>query len=295
MPTRIEGPTVVAAAGRPPKRIEEFVGRLNTATENVSVARMVSPTGWEEPAQTPDFDEYTLVLRGMLRAASGGTAIDVRAGEAIVARAGETVRYSTPEPGGAEYIAVCVPAFSPAAAHREEAGPPTPGAAPPGPRRETSTLAAPRSELRPVGVVRCAVTSPLDEGWGDVVAEIELAPEYRDATRGLEAFSHALVLTHLHRAAFDPSADLVRRPRGRADMPEVGVFAQRARHRPNPIGVTAVEIVAVAPGAVTVRGLDAVDGTPVLDVKPYVPRFDGVRAARVPEWMERLLEGYFRT
>ncbi len=110
MPKLIAGPTVVEAAGNLPKRIEEFVGRVNTGTEGVSIARMTSPAGWVEPGQTPAFDEYTLVLRGTVRVESREGTLDVDAGQAVIARAGEWVRYSTP--GGAEYVAVCLPAFS---------------------------------------------------------------------------------------------------------------------------------------------------------------------------------------
>ena len=104
--------------GDPPKQIDELVGRINTDTEGVSIARMVAPPGWVEPAQSPSFDEYTVVLRGLVRVEHDGELIDVRAGEAIVTYAGERVRYSTPDEG-AEYIAVCLPAFSPAAANRD--------------------------------------------------------------------------------------------------------------------------------------------------------------------------------
>lgn len=118
MPKLIEGPTVVEAAGNLPKRIEEFVGRVNTGTEGVSIARMTSPAGWVEPGQTPAFDEYTLVLRGAVRVESREGTLDVAAGQAVIARAGDWVRYSTP--GGAEYVAVCVPSFSPGTVHRDE-------------------------------------------------------------------------------------------------------------------------------------------------------------------------------
>ena len=120
MATLIEKPTIVQAAGNKPKRIEEFVGRVNTGTAGASVARMTSPPGWVEPGQTPEFDEYTLVLRGTLRVETRQRTLDVRAGQAVVAPRGEWVRYSTPEDGGAEYVAVCVPAFSPDAVHRDE-------------------------------------------------------------------------------------------------------------------------------------------------------------------------------
>lgn len=115
----IPAPTRIEAHGTPPKQIEEFVGRVNTRTEGVSIARMVSPAGWSEPGQTPEFDEYTVVLRGALRVETRDGEHRVAAGQAILVPRGEWVRYSTPEAGGAEYIAVCVPAFSPDTVHRE--------------------------------------------------------------------------------------------------------------------------------------------------------------------------------
>jgi quercetin dioxygenase-like cupin family protein len=119
MATLIEKPTLVQAAGSKPKRIEEFVGLVNTGTTAASVARMTSPAGWVEPGQTPEFDEFTLVLRGILRVETRQGALDVRAGQAVIAPRGEWVRYSTPVEGGAEYVAVCVPAFSPDTVHRD--------------------------------------------------------------------------------------------------------------------------------------------------------------------------------
>lgn len=119
MPRLIPEPAVVRAAGSKPKRIEEFVGRVRTGHQSVSVARMRSPEGWVEPAQRPDFEEITLVLSGVLRVEHDGGVIDVRSGQAVVAGPGERIRYSTPEPGGAEYVAVCLPAFSPETVHRE--------------------------------------------------------------------------------------------------------------------------------------------------------------------------------
>jgi quercetin dioxygenase-like cupin family protein len=119
MAKKITQPTRIEAHGQPPKIIEEFVGRANSGTAAVSVARMVSPGGWSEPGQTPEFDEYTVVLRGALRIETRDEVHDVRAGEAIITVGGEWVRYSTPAPEGAEYIAVCLPAFSPATVHRD--------------------------------------------------------------------------------------------------------------------------------------------------------------------------------
>jgi mannose-6-phosphate isomerase-like protein (cupin superfamily) len=120
MPSFIPRPTRVTAAGRPPKLIDEYVGRVNSGTPSASIAHMRSPEGWREPGQTPDFDEYTIVLRGMLRVEHREGAIEVRAGQAVHTRPGEWIRYSTPEPGGAEYIAVCLPAFSMDTVHRDE-------------------------------------------------------------------------------------------------------------------------------------------------------------------------------
>jgi mannose-6-phosphate isomerase-like protein (cupin superfamily) len=115
----IAKPTQVAAVGNKPKKIDEFVGRVNSATTDLSIARMRSPGGWVEPGQTPDFDEYTVVLQGMLRVETMDGTLDVQAGQAVIAPRGEWVRYSTPEADGAEYIAVCLPAFGPALAHRD--------------------------------------------------------------------------------------------------------------------------------------------------------------------------------
>ena len=119
MARKVEQPTIVEAAGNMPKRIEEFFGLVNSGDPGVSVARMTSPTGWVEPGQTPEFDEYTLVLRGTLRVETRQGTVDVSAGQAIHAPRGEWVRYSTPHEGGAEYVAVCVPAFAPDTVHRD--------------------------------------------------------------------------------------------------------------------------------------------------------------------------------
>jgi len=119
MPRHIVRPTRIAVPGEPPKVIEEFVGLVNSGTKDVSIARMVASAGWKEPAQTPEFDEYTIVLRGVVRVESGEGVVDVAAGEAIVTRRGERVRYSTPNEE-AEYIAICLPAFSPEAVNRDD-------------------------------------------------------------------------------------------------------------------------------------------------------------------------------
>ena len=120
MPTLIAQPTRITAAGNKPKLIDEYVGRVNTNTAAASVAHMRSPSGWIEPGQTPSFDEFTIVLKGMLRVEHRGGMLDVAAGQAVIAHAGEWVRYSTPNDGGAEYIAVCLPAFSMETVHRDD-------------------------------------------------------------------------------------------------------------------------------------------------------------------------------
>jgi len=120
MPTLIPEPTRIQSAGNKPKLIDEYVGRVNTKTSAASVAHMRSPQGWLEPGQTPEFDEFTIVLKGILRVEHKGGSLDVNAGQAVIAHAGEWIRYSTPEDGGAEYIAVCLPAFSMESVHRDE-------------------------------------------------------------------------------------------------------------------------------------------------------------------------------
>ena len=122
MPRLIEAPTVIESAGNKPKRIEEYTGRVNSGHESASVARMRSPGGWEEPGQRPEFEEVTLVLAGMLRVEFEGGSLDVGPGQAVVTAPGEWVRYSTPDVDGAEYVAVCLPAFSPDTVHREDEG-----------------------------------------------------------------------------------------------------------------------------------------------------------------------------
>ena len=118
-PKLIEQPSIVEAAGNKPKIIQEYVGRVNSATSTLSIAQMQSPGGWVEPGQTPEFDEYTLVLRGMVRVVHPNGALDVHPGQTVLAHAGEWVQYSTPQPDGAEYVSVCLPAFSPDLVHRD--------------------------------------------------------------------------------------------------------------------------------------------------------------------------------
>ncbi len=147
--------------------------------------------------------------------------------------------------------------------------------------------------LEPIGSVRSPVREGRDDAWGGVVSEIVLRSELAAGLQGLDGCSHALVVYWMHEARFDPAAHLVRRPRDRADLPELGIFAQRAKHRPNPIGVTSVRIVRIEGATLGVQGLDAIDGTPVLDVKPHFPVFDAPDGATVPAWVDELMTGYF--
>jgi GNAT superfamily N-acetyltransferase/quercetin dioxygenase-like cupin family protein len=144
MPTKIDRPAVIEAAGFPPKRIEEYAGRVNSGHAAVSVARMISPQGWSEPGQRPEFEEITVVLRGTLRVEHEGGVAEVGAGEAVVTSPGEWVRYGSPHPGGAEYVAVCLPAFSPATVHRDDEAP----AAVSAPPAAAPVTPAPRPDLR---------------------------------------------------------------------------------------------------------------------------------------------------
>ena len=146
--------------------------------------------------------------------------------------------------------------------------------------------------VRPIGTVKNYVTDRKDTAWGEDVSDVILDRAYIGGLKGLEDFSHAIIVFLLDQAHFDPEKHLQRRPQNRDDMPVTGIFAQRGKDRPNRIGITAVEIVSVTEDCLTVRGLDAIDGTPVLDIKPYYPAYDRKEAA-VPKWVNRLMEHYF--
>lgn len=146
----------------------------------------------------------------------------------------------------------------------------------------------------PIGIVKCPVTEMSQGNWAAIESEIHLEPQLAAGLRGLEGFSHVVVVFYLHQAiGFDPARQLLRRPRGMETMHEVGVFAQRTKYRPNPIGVSSVELKSIKDNVLVVRGLDALDGTPVLDLKPYMPIFDRIADARTPDWVGRVMEGYF--
>lgn len=149
-------------------------------------------------------------------------------------------------------------------------------------------------QVHPIATVKCAVSEMSRGHWAGVDSEINLDPQYAPGLQGLEGFSHLLVVFFLDRAqGFDPTKQLLRRPRGMDDLQEVGVFAQRTKFRPNPIGITAVKLLGIEGNVVRVRGLDALDGTPVLDLKPYMPPFDRVDDVTMPPWVGHFIEGYF--
>ena len=146
--------------------------------------------------------------------------------------------------------------------------------------------------MHPIGFVKNEVSSRKDVSWGEDTSVIQLKDEYASGLAGLEDFSHAVILFYLDQAKYERERHLQRRPQNREDMPLVGIFSQRGKDRPNQIGMTSVRILSVSENALTVQGLDAIDGTPILDIKPYYPVYDR-KDAEVPEWVGRLMEHYF--
>ncbi|WP_010244317.1 tRNA (N6-threonylcarbamoyladenosine(37)-N6)-methyltransferase TrmO [Acetivibrio cellulolyticus] len=148
-------------------------------------------------------------------------------------------------------------------------------------------------KLESIGIVKSPVIEGVDNNWGEVKSEIIVDSEFAAGLKGLEEFSHAIIVYFMHKSSFCIETDLQRRPQGRDDMPIEGIFSQRAKHRPNPIGITSVQIVSVQDNILRVKGLDAIDGTPVLDIKPYYPVYDMKQEAKTPEWVDVLMKNYF--
>jgi tRNA-Thr(GGU) m(6)t(6)A37 methyltransferase TsaA len=148
-------------------------------------------------------------------------------------------------------------------------------------------------EVQPIGMIHSPVTELTEEQWGDVISEIHLDERYAPGLQGIDSWSHIMVVYYMHQAPFDLDKDLIRRPRSRQDMPEIGVFANRSPNRPNGIGITTAEVIKVEANVLTVRRLDAIDGTPVLDIKPYAPVYDSVYEPLIPVWFIRLMQGYY--
>jgi len=147
--------------------------------------------------------------------------------------------------------------------------------------------------FKSIGIVKCEVTEKVDSKWGQLVSRIIIDEHLLDGLKGLSDFSHIIVVYHLNQAEFVIEKHLERQPQGRADMPKVGIFSQRAKDRPNPIGITAVKLISVNKNVIQVQGLDAVNDTPVLDIKPYYPKYDLKEIATVPEWVNILMKDYF--
>ncbi len=147
--------------------------------------------------------------------------------------------------------------------------------------------------FEPIGYVASPAKNMVDENWGEVESKIVLKKKFVAGTEGLDKFSHAIIVTFLHQADFDKNLHLHRHPQERKDLPKIGIFSQRAKHRPNPIGITTVRIVELKDGCLIVKGLDAIDGTPVIDIKPYYPHYDCVKNAAIPDWVNKIMEKYF--
>ena len=146
---------------------------------------------------------------------------------------------------------------------------------------------------KPIGFVKSPVKEGTDKDWGKIVSEIHIDKELADGLKGIDSFSHIIVIFEMHQSSWNSEKDIIRHPQGRMDMPLIGIFAQRAKHRPNPIGITSVRLLGVKENVLKVQGLDAIDGTPVLDIKPYYPQYDMRTDARNPEWVDRLMTNYF--
>jgi tRNA-Thr(GGU) m(6)t(6)A37 methyltransferase TsaA len=147
--------------------------------------------------------------------------------------------------------------------------------------------------IRPIGYVKTSVKKETDENWGKIISEIIIDRRYAKGLKGLDNFSHIIIVFYMHKASFDIRSHLLRKPQGKQDMPFLGIFAQRAKHRPNPIGITSVELISVNDNIIQVKGLDAIDETPIIDIKPYFPIFDSKTNVRTPDWVERLMKNYF--
>jgi tRNA-Thr(GGU) m(6)t(6)A37 methyltransferase TsaA len=147
--------------------------------------------------------------------------------------------------------------------------------------------------IKPIGFVKNEVIYPHNSEWGEEISEIIINDEYAKGLIGLGDFSHAIIIFYMHQASYSEKRHLVRHPQNREELPKIGIFAQRVRHRPNPIGITAVRILGVEGNILTVKGLDAINETPVLDIKPYFPDFDMREDAETPEWVDVVMKYYF--
>jgi tRNA (adenine37-N6)-methyltransferase len=147
--------------------------------------------------------------------------------------------------------------------------------------------------IKAIGHVISPVKKMIDKNWSNIVSTIVVKEDHIQGIEGLDEFSHAIIVTFLHQANFDVDQHLQRHPRGKKDLAKIGIFSQRAKHRPNPIGITTVQIVKLKEERLIVKGLDAIDGTPVIDIKPYYPHYDCVKDAVIPDWVNAIMENYF--
>ncbi|MFV0394270.1 MAG: tRNA (N6-threonylcarbamoyladenosine(37)-N6)-methyltransferase TrmO [Coprobacillaceae bacterium] len=148
-------------------------------------------------------------------------------------------------------------------------------------------------DIVPIGYVKNEIRRRKDEAWGKEISDIIIDIDLQDGMHGLEDFSHAVIIYHLNQANFKKEDHLQRRPQNRKDMPKDGIFSQRAKNRPNQLGMTTVEICRITDNILTVKGLDAIDGTPILDIKPYYPQYDCKENVKVPSWVNTLMDNYF--
>ncbi|MCK5159273.1 MAG: tRNA (N6-threonylcarbamoyladenosine(37)-N6)-methyltransferase TrmO [Candidatus Heimdallarchaeota archaeon] len=147
--------------------------------------------------------------------------------------------------------------------------------------------------IEPIGFVKNEILHPHNSEWGEEISEIIINKEYAKGLIGLEDFTHAIIVFYMHKASYIEERHLVRHPQNREELPKIGIFAQRARHRPNPIGITAVQIIGVEENILTVKGLDAINETPILDIKPYFPDFDKREDVTIPDWVQKVMKNYF--
>lgn len=144
-----------------------------------------------------------------------------------------------------------------------------------------------------IGYIKTNIEEKMVTNWGEIESQLEINEELKEGLIGLKDFSHLTVLYHLDKAEFNKEMHLCRRPQNRKELPIVGIFAQRAKNRPNPIGITTVKLIDVKDNVIYVKGLDAINGTPILDIKPYYPQYDKIENAKLPEWVEVIMKDYF--
>lgn len=149
-------------------------------------------------------------------------------------------------------------------------------------------------EINPIGFVKSEIKEGIDSGWGNIISEIHLSDEFKDGLKGIDDFSHAIIIFYMHKSNFELKEHLQRKPQGIEELPEIGIFSQRAKHRPNPLGITTVKILSLEDNILRVQALDAIDGTPVIDIKPYFLSFDYPKEEiKEADWVDVIMGKYF--